>query len=151
MPLRPEGCPRACVEGARRSKVTFDGDPNSLQTMCGEALYASKLVSYAQGYVQLTTQRDEFGWKLNGGSIALLWRRQVHHPLDIPAKDIKNAFDEKADLERTCVLDDFFKSAIGQGPTGLATCMRPPSNRASPPRLPAALSCYDGYRRDRHL
>ena len=48
-----------------------------------QALYASKLVSYAQGYVQLDAAAKEFGWKLNNGSIALLVARRLYYSLHV--------------------------------------------------------------------
>ncbi|MCP4504777.1 MAG: decarboxylating NADP(+)-dependent phosphogluconate dehydrogenase, partial [Fuerstiella sp.] len=87
----------------------FDGDRKQFVDDVRQALYASKLVSYAQGYVQLNAAAKEFGWKLNNGPIALLWRggciiRSVF------LQDIKAAFDNNAQLENL-LLDDFFKDA----------------------------------------
>jgi len=55
-------------------EVNFTGDRKQFIEDVRQALYASKLVSYAQGYVQLDAAAEEFGWKLDNGSIALLWR-----------------------------------------------------------------------------
>ncbi|MCA9024965.1 MAG: decarboxylating NADP(+)-dependent phosphogluconate dehydrogenase [Planctomycetaceae bacterium] len=129
-------------------KVTFDGDPNQFADDVRQALYASKLVSYAQGYVQLDAAADEFGWKLDNGSIALLWRGGCIIRSTF-LQDIKNAFDKKADLENL-LLDDFFKSAIDEAqPAWRRVCATAIEQGLPAPGFTAALSYYDGYRRDR--
>jgi len=112
------------------------------------ALYASKLVSYAQGYVQLNAAAEEFGWKLNNGDIALLWRggciiRSVF------LGDIKNAFDKNPQLENL-LLDDFFKQAIEKAQPAWRRVVAAAVTHGIPvPAFTAALSYYDGYRCDR--
>src|SRR5690606_15927999 len=91
-------------------KVNFTGDRKQFIEDVRQALYASKLVSYAQGFVQLDAAADEFGWKLDNGSIALLWRGGCIIRSTF-LQDIKHAFDKNPDLENL-LLDDFFKSAL---------------------------------------
>ncbi len=128
--------------------VKFSGDKQSFIDDVRQALYASKLVSYAQGFVQLDAAAEEFGWKLNNGDIALLWRggciiRSVF--LD----DIKQAFDKNPDLENL-LLDDFFKSAINKAqPSWRRVVAAAVTNGLPAPGFCAALNYYDGYRRDR--
>ncbi|MFQ5734236.1 MAG: decarboxylating NADP(+)-dependent phosphogluconate dehydrogenase, partial [Planctomycetaceae bacterium] len=69
-----------------------------------QALYASKLCSYAQGFVQLDAAAGEFGWTLNNGAIALLWRGGCIIRSAF-LEDIKAAFDKNPDLENL-LLDD---------------------------------------------
>ena len=111
-----------------------------------QALYASKLVSYAQGYVQLNAAAKEFGWKLNNGPIALLWRggciiRSVF------LQDIKNAFDKNPELENL-LLDDFFKDEVNAAQPAWRRVVAAAVQLGLPvPAFSAALTYFDGYRR----
>lgn len=126
----------------------FDGDKQQFIEDVRQALYASKLVSYAQGYVQLDAAAEEFGWKLNNGNIALLWRggciiRSVF------LEDIKKAFDKQPELENL-LLDDFFKAAIEKAQPSWRRVVATAVNLGLPvPGFSAALTYYDGYRRGR--
>ena len=123
----------------------FEGDRKQFIDDVKQALYASKLVSYAQGYVQLDAAAEEFGWKLNNGNIALLWRggciiRSVF------LGDIKSAFDKNPDLENL-LLDDFFKKAVDESQPAWRRVVATAVNLGIPvPAFGAALSYYDGYR-----
>src|SRR6266478_1184942 len=75
-----------------------------------QALYASKITSYAQGFVQLEAAASEFQWELNYGSISLLWRGGCIIRARF-LEDIKRAFDKNPRLENL-LLDDFFAAAI---------------------------------------
>lgn len=124
----------------------FEGDRKQFIDDVRQALYASKLVSYAQGYVQLNAAAEEFGWKLNNGPIALLWRggciiRSVF------LQDIKNAFDKNPELENL-MLDDFFKDAIEQAQPAWRRVVSTAVQLGLPvPAFTAALTYFDGYRR----
>jgi len=113
-----------------------------------QALYASKLCSYAQGYVQLDAAAEEFHWKLNNGAIALLWRggciiRSVF------LEDIKAAFDKNPDLENL-LLDDFFKQAIDKAQPSWRRVVATAIQLGLPvPAFTAALTYYDAYRNPR--
>lgn len=126
----------------------FSGDKQQFIDDVKWALYASKLVSYAQGYVQLNAAAEEFGWKLNNGDIALLWRggciiRSVF------LGDIKDAFDKNPQLENL-LLDDFFKKAIDKAQPAWRRVVAAAVTHGIPvPAFAAALSYYDGYRCDR--
>jgi 6-phosphogluconate dehydrogenase len=123
----------------------FTGDKKQFIDDVKWALYASKLVSYAQGFVQLNAAAEEFGWKLNNGDIALLWRggciiRSVF------LGDIKNAFDKNPQLENL-LLDDFFKQAIEKAQPAWRRVVATAVTLGIPvPAFAAALSYYDGYR-----
>ena len=129
-------------------EVDFEGDREQFIEDVRQALYASKLVSYAQGFVQLDAAAQEFGWKLNNGSIALLWRggciiRSVF------LQDIKSAFDSNPELENL-LLDEFFRNAIDQAQAAWRRVVSSAAQLGLPaPGFGAALSYYDGYRRDR--
>lgn len=126
----------------------FKGDKQQFIEDVRQALYASKLVSYAQGYVQLDAAAKEFGWKLNNGSIALLWRGGCIIRSTF-LQDIKSAFDKDPNLENL-LLDDFFKSAIDKAQPSWRRVVATAVELGVPvPGFAAALSYYDGYRRDR--
>ena len=126
----------------------YDGDRDGFVAAVGDALYASKLVSYAQGYVQMRAAAAEFGWDLAYGDIALMWRggciiRSVF--LD----DIKAAFDKNPALENL-LLDDFFRDAIGKSQAAWREVVQVGVRLGIPmPGFTAALSYYDGYRQSR--
>ena len=129
-------------------QAKFTGDKKQFIEDVRQALYASKLVSYAQGYVQLDAAAKEFGWKLNNGSIALLWRGGCIIRSTF-LEDIKSAFDKDPDLENL-LLDEFFKSAIDKAQPSWRRVVATAVELGLPvPGFAAALSYYDGYRRDR--
>ena len=125
--------------------VKFEGDRAQFIEDVKQALYASKLCSYAQGYVQLNAAAKEFGWNLNNGAIALLWRggciiRSVF------LQDIKHAFDKNPNLENL-LLDDFFKKAIDHAQPSWRRVVATAVQFGLPvPAFSAALTYYDGYR-----
>ncbi len=127
--------------------AAFQGDRKQFIDDVRQALYASKLVSYAQGFVQLDAAAREFGWNLNNGSIALLWRggciiRSVF------LEDIKKAFDRCPDLENL-LLDDFFRRATENAQPSWRRVVATAVELGLPvPAFSAALTYYDGYRRE---
>ncbi len=126
----------------------FTGDKKQFIDDVKWALYASKLCSYAQGYVQLDAAAKEFGWKLQNGPIAYLWRggciiRSVF------LEDIKKAFDKNPNLENL-LLDDFFKTAINKAQPSWRRVIAMAVQLGLPvPGFTSALTYYDGYRRGR--
>jgi len=110
-----------------------------------KALYASKIVSYAQGFMLLRRASEEFKWNLNYGSIALMWRggciiRSVF------LGDIKVAFDKNSGL-KSLLLDDFFKRALSDCQDSWRRTVAVAAFAGVPtPAFTAALSFYDGYR-----
>jgi len=129
-------------------EVKFDGDKQQFIDDVKWALYASKLVSYAQGYVQLDAAAEEFGWNLENGPIALLWRGGCIIRSAFLG-DIKAAFDKNPSLENL-LLDDFFKQAIDKAQPSWRRVVSAAVNNGIPvPGFSAALTYYDGYRRDR--
>lgn len=126
----------------------YTGDRDEFIEDVRQALYASKLVSYAQGFVQLDAAADEFGWKLNNGNIALLWRGGCIIRSRFLG-DIKDAFDQNPDLENL-LLDGFFRKAIAQAqPSWRRLVARGVALGIPMPGFTSALSYYDGYRRER--
>ena len=126
----------------------FEGDRTQFIDDVKQALYASKLCSYAQGYVQLDAAAKEFGWKLNNGPIALLWRGGCIIRSRF-LEDIKKAFDKNPTLENL-LLDDFFKAAISKAQPAWRRVVATAIQLGLPvPGFSAALTYYDGYRRGR--
>ena len=126
----------------------FTGDKDQFIEDVRQALYASKLCSYAQGYVQLDAAAKEFGWKLNNGNIALLWRGGCIIRSRFLG-DIKAAFDKNPQLENL-LLDDFFKAAIDKAQPSWRRVVATSVQMGFPiPVFSAALSYYDGYRNAR--
>ncbi|MEO2019510.1 MAG: decarboxylating NADP(+)-dependent phosphogluconate dehydrogenase, partial [Fuerstiella sp.] len=124
----------------------FEGDRKQFIDDVRQALYASKLVSYAQGYVQLNAAAKEFGWKLNNGPIALLWRGGCIIRSAF-LQDIKKAFDKNPELENL-LLDDFFKDAINKAQPSWRRVVSTAVQLGLPvPAFSAALTYFDGYRR----
>ncbi len=136
----------AVLKGPADAK--FTGDKTQFIEDVRQALYASKLCSYAQGYVQLDAAAKEFGWKLNNGNIALLWRGGCIIRSRFLG-DIKAAFDKNPTLENL-LLDDFFKAAIDKAQPSWRRVIANSVQMGLPiPVFSAALSYYDGYRNAR--
>ncbi|MEX1232141.1 MAG: decarboxylating NADP(+)-dependent phosphogluconate dehydrogenase [Planctomycetaceae bacterium] len=126
----------------------FDGDKSQFIEDVRQALYASKLCSYAQGYVQLDAAAREFGWELNNGNIALLWRGGCIIRSRFLG-DIKSAFDKNPKLENL-LLDDFFRAAVDKAQPSWRRVISTSVQLGLPvPVFSAALSYYDGYRQAR--
>jgi len=90
--------------------TSFDGDKAQLIEDLKQALYASKIVSYAQGYELMQAAADEYDWTLNYGGIALMWRGGCIIRSAFLSK-IKDAFDTDAELTNL-LLDPFFEKAV---------------------------------------
>jgi 6-phosphogluconate dehydrogenase len=129
-------------------KPKFDGDKRQFVEDLRKALYASKIVSYAQGYVLMRYAAKEFGWNLNNGGIALMWRGGCIIRSVFLGK-IKEAFDRNSRLTNL-LLDPFFKEKIE---TSQEAWRRVVSNAVMNgiwiPALSTALNYFDGYRNDR--
>jgi len=109
------------------------------------ALYASKIVSYAQGYTLMREAAKEYGWQLNYGNIALLWRGGCIIRSAFLSK-IKEAFDNNPGLPNL-LLDPFFREKVEGAQEGwrkvVATAL---VNGIPVPAFTTALNYYDGYR-----
>jgi 6-phosphogluconate dehydrogenase len=122
-------------------KAAFIGD-------LGKALYASKLVSYTQGYLLLREAAKEYQWKLDYGGIALLWRGGCIIRSVFLGK-IKEAFDKKPDLENL-LLDPFFSAVVDDAQSSWRTVVAAAVQSGIPvPAFASALSYFDGYRSGR--
>ncbi len=129
--------------GKKIKKIEGDSFIDHLES----ALYASKIMSYAQGFMLMRKASEEFDWKLNFGSIALMWRGGCIIRSRFLA-DIKKAYDKNKDL-KNLLLDDFFKEAIKSSEAGLRKVVSEAALIGiGVPCLSAALSFFDGYTRE---
>ena len=126
----------------------FEGDKKAFIRDLKDALYAAKLVSYAQGYALLKAAAKTYGWDLNYGDIALMWRGGCIIRSIFLGK-IKEAFDKNPDLENL-LLDPFFKEKIENAQAGWRRVVSQAMlNRIPVPALSSALCYFDGYRSER--
>jgi 6-phosphogluconate dehydrogenase len=113
-----------------------------------KALYAAKVVSYAQGYLLMREAAKEYKWNLNNGGIALMWRGGCIIRSVFLGK-IKEAFDKKPDLENL-LLDPFFTSIIEDAQASWRRVAAAAiQNGIAAPALLSALAYFDGYRSER--
>ena len=126
----------------------FKGDKQQFIADLGQALYAAKIVSYAQGYVLMRMAAKDFGWHLNYGGIALMWRGGCIIRSIFLGK-IKEAFDQNPSLSNL-LLDPFFKEKIESSQNAwrrvIATAV---TNGIWVPALASALNYFDGFRNSR--
>ena len=109
------------------------------------ALYASKIISYAQGYALMAAQAKESKWELNNGGIALMWRGGCIIRSAFLGK-IKEAFDRNPKLVNLLV-DSYFAAEIGRALTGWRRVVAAGATNGVPlPAISSALAYYDGYR-----
>lgn len=112
------------------------------------ALYAAKIVSYAQGYTLMRSAAKTYSWNLNYGGIALMWRGGCIIRSVFLGK-IKEAFDNNPDLTNL-LLDPYFKSVMDKAQDGWRrVCAAAMMNGIALPAMTSALSYYDGYRCER--
>jgi len=112
------------------------------------ALYASKIVSYAQGFMLLRAAAKENGWKLNLGNIALMWRGGCIIRSAFLGK-INEAYDKHPRLQNL-MLDVFFKRGIRHSQKGWRNVIAVAAKRGIPvPAMSTALAFFDSYRADR--
>ena len=138
---------RASKELNGPAKV-FDEDKEAFINDIMNALYASKIVSYAQGYVLMRAAAEEFNWNLNYGGIALMWRGGCIIRSAFLGK-IKDAFDNNPDLENL-LLDPYFKTAIQNAQAGWRNVVAKATINGIPvPAFASALAYFDGYRTER--
>ncbi len=123
----------------------FDGDREAYVGFIHDALYASKIVSYTQGFHLLREASRVYGWALELGNIALLWRGGCIIRSRF-LNDIKRAFDSTPSLE-SLLVDDFFRDALANAQAGWRKAVVMGIELGIPtPAFNAALSYYDGYR-----
>jgi len=128
----------------RRIKV----DKTVFVSYLRKALYASKIVSYAQGYQLMRAAAKEYGWNLNYGGIALMWRGGCIIRSAFLEK-IKKAFDRDPGLVNL-LLDPFFTKAVSGAQTAWRRVVTSAVQAGIPmPAVTSALAYFDGYRTGR--
>ncbi|HTU28136.1 MAG TPA: NADP-dependent phosphogluconate dehydrogenase [Solirubrobacteraceae bacterium] len=112
------------------------------------ALYASKIVSYAQGFAQMAAAADEEGWKIDLGAMATIWRGGCIIRARFLDR-IREAYDEEPGL-RNLMLADFFAEALAQAQDPWRRVVARAAELGIPtPAFSSSLAYYDGYRRAR--
>lgn len=127
------------------SPVKFTGDRKAFLEDLRKALFAAKVVSYAQGYTLMRAAAKEYGWNLNYGGIALMWRGGCIIRSVFLGK-IKEAFDKNPDIANI-LLDPYFCDKLAEAQQGWRDVLgQAIVNGVPAPTLSAALEYYDGYR-----
>lgn len=130
------------------TKPNFKGDKQQFINDLEQAIFAAKIISYAQGYDLMMEAAKEYKWNLNYGGIALMWRggciiRSVF------LADIKKAFDNNPKLENL-LLDPFFKNSVETAQESWRrVCAAALENGIPAPALTSALCYFDGFRSER--
>ena len=126
-------------------KPGFSGDRRIFIHELESALYAAKIISYTQGYQLMRAAAKEFGWTLNYGGIAMIWRGGCIIR-SIFLEEIKKAFIQNPDLSNL-LLDPFFRRTISSSQQSLRNVLVEAIKNGIPtPALSSALAYYDGYR-----
>jgi 6-phosphogluconate dehydrogenase len=126
----------------------FAGDRKAIVEDIRQALYASKIVSYAQGYTLMRAAAKERGWNLNYGGVALMWRGGCIIRSAFLGK-IKEAFDKNPGLSNL-LLDPFFRDKVLASQDGWRRVVAAAAANGVPvPAFMTALSYFDGFRAGR--
>ena len=136
------------VKAAKKLKgprPTISGDRAKFVAQIREALYCSKIISYAQGYMLMRAAAAEYKWNLNNGGIALMWRGGCIIRSAFLGK-IKDAFDKNPKLTNL-LLDDYFRGEIKKAQKGWRAVVAMAAKKGIPvPAFSTALAFFDGYR-----
>jgi 6-phosphogluconate dehydrogenase len=130
------------------SDTKFPGDRKQWINDIRKALYASKIISYTQGYMLMRAAAQHYGWNLNYGGIALMWRGGCIIRSVFLGK-IKAAFDKNPELTNL-LLDPFFKKAIKSCTRSWRKVVSTALRKGIPvPAFSTALAFFDGLRSER--
>lgn len=126
----------------------FNGDKQTFIDDISQALYASKIISYTQGYMLMRAAARDYQWNLNYGGIALMWRGGCIIRSAFLGK-IKEAFDKNPRLTNI-LLDPYFQEEVQAAQSSWRKVVAQGVELGIPlPAMSAALAFYDGYRHDR--
>ncbi len=126
-------------------KTKFTGDTQAFIDAVEHALYASKIISYAQGYALLAAMAKESSWEINNGGVALMWRGGCIIRSAFLGK-IKEAFDRDPKLANL-LLDPYFSGEIARAQEGWRKAIAAAVTHGVPvPAMASALAYFDGYR-----
>jgi 6-phosphogluconate dehydrogenase len=138
----------AASKKLRGPNPAIKGDRAKIIADIRKALYASKIVSYAQGYMLMRAAAQQYGWNLNYGGIALMWRGGCIIRSVFLGK-IKEAFDKNSKLANL-MLDPFFRKALNSSHRSWRSVVASAVKKGIPvPALSTALAFFDGYRSER--
>jgi len=128
--------------------AAFEGDRQAFIEAVRQALFASKIASYAQGFAQMRAASDEFGWSLNYGSIAMIFRGGCIIRAGF-LQNIKDAYDRDPEL-KNLFLDDYFGGIIDNYQAAWRKVVAMAVTRGIPvPAFASALAYYDSYRAEK--
>ncbi|MDO5111815.1 MAG: decarboxylating NADP(+)-dependent phosphogluconate dehydrogenase [Clostridia bacterium] len=128
----------------KRETVPFTGDKKAFIEDIRKALFASKIISYAQGYTLMRAAAKTYGWNLNYGGIALMWRGGCIIRSVFLGK-IKEAYDKDPALSNL-LLDPYFKEVMESLiPAWRNVCSAAVTHGVPAPAMNAALNYFDGY------
>ena len=148
-----------CLSAAKEARVRasavlkgpeagFTGEREEFLNDLEKALYAAKIASYAQGYQLMRSAAATYGWNLNYGGIALMWRGGCIIRSAFLGK-IREAYDRNPGLDNL-MLDPYFAEAMNEGQLGLRrVCAAAAEGGVPAPSMMSALSYYDGCRAER--
>jgi 6-phosphogluconate dehydrogenase len=129
-------------------KPHFEGDKVAFGNDIRQGLYASKIISYTQGYMLMRAAASEYNWDLNYGSIALMWRGGCIIRSAFLGK-IKEAYDNDSTLSNL-LLDSYFKTEVENVQAAWRRVVAKAVGNGIPvPAMSSALAFYDGYRTER--
>ncbi|MBQ3927676.1 MAG: decarboxylating NADP(+)-dependent phosphogluconate dehydrogenase [Clostridia bacterium] len=138
----------AASELYKKEIPPFKGDKKAFTESIRKALYASKIVSYAQGYALMRSAAQTYGWNLNYGGIALMWRGGCIIRSVFLGK-IKEAFDKNPDLQNL-IMDDYFANVMKTlVPDWRQVVAYAVSAGIPVPAFSSALGWFDGYTTER--
>ncbi|MCF6766923.1 decarboxylating NADP(+)-dependent phosphogluconate dehydrogenase [Thiotrichales bacterium 19S11-10] len=134
---------RVQAESIYQDKHLIQNNIPSIDAIRGALLFA-KVISYAQGYMLMTEAASHFGWKLNYGDIALMWREGCIIR-SVFLEHIKNAYDKNLKLENL-LFDDYFKNILNQELKNIRQVAAAAiENGIATPALTSAISFFDGF------
>lgn len=127
--------------------VKFEGNKEEFIEAIRQALFASKICSYAQGFAMMRQASEEYGWDLNFGDIALMWRGGCIIRAQF-LETIKDAFDKDPELANL-LLAPYFTEAVDKAQANWRLVVSTAINLGLPvPAFSSALAYFDSYRRE---
>jgi 6-phosphogluconate dehydrogenase len=132
----------------RGPQPLFEGDKGAFLACVRDALYASKIISYAQGFMLMRAAAQEYGWNLNYGGVALMWRGGCIIRSAFLG-EIKQAYARNPDLSNL-LFDAYFQAEVDAAQAGWRQTVAQAAQAGIPiPTMSSALAFYDGLRHDR--
>ena len=125
--------------------TSFNGNRQTMVDDIEQALYASKIISYAQGFALMRAMGKESGWEINNGAVAMMWRGGCIIRSAFLGR-IKEAFDRDPGLTNL-LIDPFFTQEVSRAEEGWRrVCAAAITHGIPAPAMTSALSYFDGYR-----